>query len=146
LTTFAVGIGWTNLPQAQEALASPEATVVTLASLPLFPICGDGPRVTCVVDGDTFWLEGKKIRIADIDTPEMNGRCPYESNLAVRARDRLQGLLSEGAFHLQPIGGREKDQYGRLLRVVVRDGRSTGDLLVAEGLARTWGGRREPWC
>ena len=31
-----------------------------------FPICGGGSRSTCVVDGDTFWLEGTKYRIADI--------------------------------------------------------------------------------
>lgn len=35
-----------------------------------FPICGGGLRVTCVVDGDTFWLNRQKIRIADIDTPD----------------------------------------------------------------------------
>ncbi len=29
-------------------------------------------RRTCVVDGDTIWLEGVKIRIADIDTPEIS--------------------------------------------------------------------------
>jgi endonuclease YncB( thermonuclease family) len=28
----------------------------------------------------------------------------------------------------------------------LRDGRSLGDQLVSEGLARTWSGRREPWC
>ena len=26
------------------------------------------------------------------------------------------------------------------------DGRSLGDILVSEGLARTGAGRREPWC
>jgi endonuclease YncB( thermonuclease family) len=30
--------------------------------------------------------------------------------------------------------------------VLVRDGRSLGDILVSEGLARTWSGRRQPWC
>jgi micrococcal nuclease len=42
--------------------------------------------------------------------------------------------------------GRDEDRYGRKLRVVVRDGRSIGDMLVAEGLARAWTGRREPRC
>ena len=36
--------------------------------------------------------------------------------------------------------GRNEDRYGRKLRVVVRNGRSLGDWLVSEGLARTWGG------
>ncbi|MEK1928755.1 MAG: hypothetical protein AAAC47_03015, partial [Pararhizobium sp.] len=44
-----------------------------------FPFCGDGRRGTCVVDGDTFWLAGEKIRIADIDTPELSPpRCEAE--------------------------------------------------------------------
>ena len=25
-----------------------------------FALCDAGPRTTCVVDGDTFWLEGEK--------------------------------------------------------------------------------------
>ena len=36
-----------------------------------FAVCGMVRR-TCVVDGDTIWLEGVKIRIADIDTPEIS--------------------------------------------------------------------------
>lgn len=36
-----------------------------------FGLC-DGPvRVNCVVDGDTLWFRGDKIRIADIDAPEI---------------------------------------------------------------------------
>lgn len=144
--TFAVGMAWTNWPSAQGASGEVDTRLATFASLPRFSICGERPRVSCVVDGDTFWLDGDKIRVADIDTPEMAGRCPYESELAVRARNRLQSLLNEGPFDLQRVGSRSEDQYGRLLRVVVRDGQSLGDVLVSEGLARTWTGRREPWC
>jgi endonuclease YncB( thermonuclease family) len=42
--------------------------------------------------------------------------------------------------------GRDRDRYGRLLRTVHRDGRSLGDRLVEEGLARPWRGRSEYWC
>lgn len=111
-----------------------------------FGVCGT-IRQTCVVDGDTIWLEGVKIRIADIDTPEISSpRCEGEYELGIRARDRLVVLLNAGAFVVQPIGGRDEDRYGRKLRVIVRSGSSLGDQLVAEGLARTWTGRREPWC
>jgi endonuclease YncB( thermonuclease family) len=99
-----------------------------------------------VIDGDTFRFEGEKIRIADIDTPEVNGRCAEESALAARATNRLAVLLAVGPFELETIGGRDEDRYGRKLRIVTRNGRSIGDQLVAEGLARTWSGRREPWC
>ena len=104
-------------------------------------------RHTCVVDGDTFWLNGEKIRIADIDTPEISQpKCDAEYELGMRATSRLLELLNAGPFELVPIPDRDKDPYGRLLRVVVRNGRSLGDQLVREGLARTWSGRREPWC
>ena len=41
---------------------------------------------------------------------------------------------------------RDRDRYGRLLRIVTRDGNSLGMTLVAEGHARAWDGARRPWC
>ena len=100
-----------------------------------------------VIDGDTFDRSGVTIRIADIDTPEVDGRCPYESALAARATSRLRALLAAGPFELRPNpDGRDEDRYGRKLRIVTRGGRSLGGVLVAEGLARPWTGRRLPWC
>ena len=59
----------------------------------------------------------------------------------------MRVLLNQGPFELHPLlSGRDRDRYGRALRIVTRNGRSLGDQLVAEGLARTWSGRREPWC
>lgn len=100
-----------------------------------------------VMDGDTFAHAGQRIRIADIDTPEVDGRCPEETALAAKATSRLRTLLAEGPFELHSLpDGRDRDRHGRQLRIVTRDGRSIGDVLVAEGLARTWSGRREGWC
>ena len=111
-----------------------------------FAVCGT-IRKTCVVDGDTIWLEGVKIRIADIDTPEISSpKCNAEYERGIRARDRLVVLLNGGELELRPIGNRDEDQFGRKLRVIIRSGRSLGDQLVSENLARTWTGRRESWC
>ena len=99
-----------------------------------------------VIDGDTFDHGGDRIRIAGIDTPELNGRCAREIELARAARRRTRELLAAGPFELVPAGDRDVDRYGRKLRDVVRDGRSIGDTLVAEGLAREWRGYRRPWC
>ena len=111
-----------------------------------FEICGP-VRITCIVDGDTFWLNGVKIRIADIDTPEIgNPGCASEYALGMRATRRLRDLLNAGPFELLALQGRDEDRHGRKLRVVARGGRSLGDQLVSEGLARTWSGKREPWC
>ncbi len=95
-------------------------------------VCAPGPRDHCVHDGDTVWWEGEKIRIADIDTPELNGACEYERDLALRARNRLVQLLNAGAFQIARKG---QDRYGRTLATLHRSGRSIGDQLVAERLA-----------
>lgn len=111
-----------------------------------FSICTGSGRVTCVVDGDTIWYLGQKIRIADINTPEISRpSCESEARLGELATRRLLALLNAGPFTLER-DGRDTDRYGRLLRVITRDGRSLGDILVAEGLAEEWQGRRGDWC
>ena len=143
VATFAVGIVVTNDPIASASMTQ----LASIASIPRFKVCtGPVPR-TCVVDGDTIWLEGEKIRIADIDTPEIGeAKCRSQHDRGILAPDRLAGLLNEGKFDVIPGGGRNEDQYGRKLRVLTRDGLSLGNVLVSEGLARTWSGQREPWC
>ncbi|RPF71636.1 thermonuclease family protein [Aurantiacibacter spongiae] len=111
-----------------------------------FARCEGSGRVTCVVDGDTIWYRGDKIRIADINTSEISRPdCAAEAALGERATTRLTQLLNEGPFSLEREG-RDTDRYGRLLRVVSRGGQSLGDILVAEGLAEQWRGRRSGWC
>src|SRR3546814_8735896 len=88
-----------------------------------------------------------KNKIREIDQPrDKQTKCDAEYQLGMKATHRLRDLLNEGAFEVRPIGNRDEDRFGRKLRVVVRGGRSLGDQLVSEGLARTWTGRREPWC
>lgn len=112
-----------------------------------FTLCHIGGGTNCVVDGDTIWLDGEKIRVADIDTPETHGpKCQAEGELGAKATRRLHALVNAGPFSISPIGNRDTDRFGRKLRVLTRDGQSLGDVLVSEGLARTWTGRREQWC
>jgi micrococcal nuclease len=112
-----------------------------------FGACGYISRENYVIDGDTFFFAGEKIRIADIDAPETgSAQCAAEAELGKRATVRLRELLNEGPFELRSYRSRDKDQYGRKLRIVMRDGRSIGDTLVSEGLARRWNGQRMPWC
>ena len=112
-----------------------------------YPVCSaGGTRLNCVVDGDTFYMNGKTIRISDIDAPETHPpRCAYEADLGDRATRRLVALLSAGPF-LLARQNRDTDKYGRQLRIVLRDGRSLGKVMVGEGLARPWTGKRRPWC
>ncbi|WP_062345374.1 thermonuclease family protein [Novosphingobium sp. CCH12-A3] len=143
---LATALGLTSLAAlspADNALASAAPPDTAQAR---FELCAPGPRVTCVVDGDTFWLNGLKIRIADINTPETSQpACVAEARLGMRATHRLVELLNAGPFELE-VQGRGTDRYGRALRVVTRNGRSLGAILEAEGLAELWKGRRSSWC
>lgn len=66
---------------------------------------------------------------------------------SARATLRLEELLAAGSVALVPApDGRDSDRYGRKLRIVLVNGRSVGETLVAEGLAREYAGRRRPWC
>ena len=67
-----------------------------------FAKCSSSIRKNCVVDGDTLWLNGQKVRVADIDAPEISTpRCGSELALGNRATDRLIELLNKGPFQLQ---------------------------------------------
>jgi micrococcal nuclease len=137
----AYGAGWFNGSSAADA--STPGTQEIHAS---FGICHTGGGTNCVVDGDTLWLGGEKIRVADIDAPETHPpRCAEEARLGDAATRRLQDLLNGGGVSLQAIG-RDEDRFGRKLRIVRVDGTSVGDRLVEEGLARRYDGGRRPWC
>lgn len=57
----------------------PERVAISDPQQPYLALCGQGQRVSCVVDGDTIWLRGEKIRVADIDTPEVSSpQCSSE--------------------------------------------------------------------
>ncbi|WP_407026626.1 thermonuclease family protein [Agrobacterium rosae] len=99
-----------------------------------------------MVDGDTFWFRGEKIRIADIDTPELSPPgCQRERELGLASKQRLLEILNSGPLSFR-MTARDEDRFGRKLRIVYRERRSVGDILVAEGLARKWEGPRRSWC
>lgn len=117
-----------------------------LSAAALFTLCTSAPRETCVVDGDTFWLAGEKVRMADINAPETaQAECASERQRGEAAKLRLLQLLNAGPVSLVD-DARSRDRYGRRLAVATRQGESLGAMLVAEGLAEPWRGRRSSWC
>lgn len=129
-----------------ENSAAPSDTEASPTINRTFVLCGAGARTNCVVDGDTFWLDGVKIRITGIDAPETHpARCAREEQLGQAATQRLIDLLNAGSFELRTTD-RDHDRYGRDLRDVYRGGASLGDQLVREGLARPYDGPRRSWC
>lgn len=131
-----------GLGNAIESRNSPEPelerSMITIALAIAVCAAPPTPRVTCVVDGDTVWINREKIRLLDIDAPEMQGKCPAERALAIRARDRLVMLLRGREVTIRRKG---KDRYGRTLAQIG----DVGEQLVREGLASRWPKRRD-WC
>ena len=113
-----------------------------------FARCGTGERrAACVIDGDTFRLGTRAVRITGIDAPELHdARCPAERALAERAANRLTDLLNQGPFELVGHVFNDRDTYGRDLRVVRRGDRSIGAQLQDEGLAHRYVGFKTGWC
>jgi endonuclease YncB( thermonuclease family) len=114
--------------------------------------------VTRIIDGDTvearipIWLGQEiitKVRLRGIDAPEIDGACGAERHRAEAARDRLAALIGGEPVTLTHIG---PDKYsGRVVARVMTGApdrlADAGALLVSEGLARRYSGkRRESWC
>ena len=117
-----------------------------------FTRCSIGRGNACVIDGDTFKIGQRHIRIIGIDAPETHpARCPEEARLGEAATAKLQELLNQGAFEMvAPIYG-SHDKYGRDLRSVQRrllDGRlqSIAEDMRTSGLAHRYTGFKTAWC
>lgn len=101
-------------------------------------------RITCVVDGDTLWYQGMKIRLLDIDAPEVKGHCVNERELAQAATAELTRLLNTGLVRIAFDG---QDKFSRhLARIWVREG-EVGPAMITAKLAEPFGQRGpSPWC
>ncbi len=118
----------------------------------------DFPNVTyrSCYDGDTcrfdipnvhpFFGENIPVRLAGIDTPELQGKCDLEKQLAVKARDLVQATLEQA--HSITLKNVERGKYFRLGATVEADGQDVSDLLIQEGLAVVYEGgtKGKEWC
>lgn len=105
------------------------------------------PDKTCVVDGDTLWIEGVNVRMEGYDTPEpQTNVCggDREKALAAQASDRLVELLNTRSWKLDLSGS--QGGFGREIGTIYIDGGDVGQILVEERLARWWPDGDEWWC
>jgi len=101
-----------------------------------------------VIDGDTIRSDEERIRLEGIDAAEIgHAKCEAERRLAILAKHRLEELLGSGDVDIRR-NARPKppDRYGRTLARVLVDGEDVACILIKEGYARPWTGRREDWC
>jgi len=136
-------------PNSEEDMQKVLILLISLVATPILAMekCGSGKRISCIVDGDTFWLNGTKYRMQGYDTPEPTTNiCGgiQERELANRATNRLIQLWNSTEITISITG--ERGDFGRGLVDVFSDGRNVGDILISEGLARSWPDGCEFWC
>ena len=86
-----------------------------------------------VIDGDTIDIDGTRIRILSIDTPEtFRSRCENEYLLGLKAKERLTELVGSGEVSYTPDG---VDRFGRTLATVYVGEVDVGEVLLKEGHA-----------
>ena len=112
-------------------------------------------KVLNVYDGDTFKVNidslppivGKNIaiRVNGVDTPEIRGKCQYEKNLALKARDFVRAKLAN-AKEIK-LTNLQRGKYFRVVASVLVDGVSLEQELLDKKLAYSYdGGTKLNWC
>lgn len=106
-----------------------------------------------VVDGDTIRCDDESIRLLGPGAPYRGGYdapethrpdCEYERRLGYEAKARLLEMVRQDGVQIVSSG--QRDRYGRILGwVVLPDGSTAGERLIAEGLAQHWPGN-PGWC
>ena len=112
-------------------------------------------KVISVYDGDTFRVNidslppilGKNIpiRLEGVDTPEIQGKCQYEKDLAIKARDFVRSKLDNAKEIM--LNNLQRGKYFRIVADVTVDGVSLEKELLENELAYKYsGGKKSSWC
>jgi len=108
--------------------------------------CYDGDTCKAFVGGRV-----ERVRLIGFDTPELapRARCRAEHALGIEARNQLNAMIRAGGDRIFCTDGREwpRDSYGRLLAVLLIDGRDVGPIMLDRGLAVPYPlGHSPNWC
>ena len=105
----------------------------------------DGDTITVTIPGlPSVFGDRLRVRLKGIDTPEINGKCQKEKEMALTARDVVTEILSHASqIRLRDVS---RGKYFRLVAVVEADGLNVNQYLLDLGLARTFKKHRNKWC
>lgn len=120
--------------------------ILTLAAV-LLALSAASPDRLRVVDGDTLAQGSTRLRVLDLDAPELGkrARCALERRRGEGSRDYARALIaSASSVVVQPSG--RIDRYKRPLVRVSVDGRDFAAVMIAAGHGRPWRGRSSDWC
>ena len=95
----------------------------------------DGDTITVDIDlGFGIWKKGEKIRLFQIDAPEIRGE---EREKGRESRDVLRDMILGKEVMLWTVKDRQ-GKYGRYLGVVCRDGVNINRWMVEHGYAKDY--------
>ena len=102
--------------------------------LPVYPSLSSTIIKSCY-DGDTCTaVDGEKIRLACIDTPEIKGKNANKIP-AEEARDFLNQLVANKKVSIKRI---TKDRYGRTVAEIYKDRTNIQELIVKKGYGQIY--------
>lgn len=104
-------------------------------------------RMPYVIDGDTLAFGHERVRIVNLDAPDVGSHasCAQEERLGQAARSYARALIRR-ADSIAIIGREGQDRYGRTLARVLVNGRDFGEIMIATNHGRPWRGRSSDWC
>ena len=109
--------------------------------------CYDGDTCTFTLPG-IHPLFGEKIsvHVAEIDAPEIKGKCLKETALAMQARNLVGRML--GQAHQINLLDAERGKHFRIVARVLADGKDIGQILIDRGMATEYDGgkKTKDWC
>lgn len=120
-------------------------------------------KIVKIVDGDTvdvdidlgfgIWVQGERVRVHGIDTPESRTRDKVEKKFGLASKKFVEGILKKGSFQTlvtEKPGDESKGKFGRILgKFKVYDSITDswmfmGDIMIREGYAVPYhGGSKE---
>jgi endonuclease YncB( thermonuclease family) len=118
LIGIALGLAIPETPTTQSA---PAETVVLRGSR----------HVRSIIDGDTFKVGDRSIRLHGIDAPELAQSCEGWA-AGEAARNALVGLLARGAPQCKYVA---TDAYGRTVAICRVNGEDVSEAMVRSGMA-----------
>jgi len=137
-------------------------TILFIALTHLFPKDAHSDvydaEILRIIDGDTVVIAAPflpsplkpqlAIRVFGVDTPEKSwrGKCEYERNLGQMASDFTKQLILSSTRHQVDI--MKWDKFGgRVLGDILLDGKSLRRMLIENGYAREYyGKKKQSWC
>jgi len=155
LRPFLIGQGVPVAPAHADARIDEAAPTAPPIARRLDPGLAYPAEAIRIIDGDTFEARVRvwpgldvdtKVRLRNIDAPELHARCADEHVKAEAARAALEAILAQGSITVSHVG---VDKYGGRVDALVatRDTVDVSAALLNGGWARSYdGGKRAGWC